>query len=371
MPMFWKKKKESEAPSHQSNPRRTDKQVNWVFVIVVLTTVLMLTNCVIMCNNTYRMPLSHKECDHRWMELRDSIYVDMDHIDSIFVTPIPSGNVNEDSLSLHSKGTPAYKFIFTQNDIESLKQTQKTLIARQDKMADDLRQETNNMINKVNGWLSFWMGVMAVLGVFVPIALQFKLYREARDSDQILRKQHEDDRIKIEEFMRQCQADIKGEYVKLEVELQRELDYYRRKVDKINLQILSARFFVNVRNLQNLADCKSISVNETRNTLLKRNLEEVVEYARAFISDYLNWSKSQEEHDTYNLYNLSVLLVAVADVLATLCRLYPHRSRRLLLLMQESYRIIKEINVVSLNKRQINELLESYYEKLDVISVFP
>lgn len=335
-----------------------------MFAIVTLTMLMILLGCGYMFYETCKPTLSHKECDHLWMELRDSIYNDLVHVDSIFATPIPSNKVNEKVILSESNKSTSKKFIFTQNDIEILKKTQKTLIARQDKMADDLRQETNNMINKVNGWLSFWMSVMAVLGVFVPIALQFKLYRETRDSDQTLREQHKEDRLRIEEFIRQSQADIKGEYLQLGAKLQHEYNNYRNKIAR---QIQSARFFVNVRNFQNLADCSSISMNEARNTLLRRNWDEVVTYARTFISDYINHSEHQEDHDAYNL---SVLLIEIAEVLTTLRRLYPHRSRRLLFLMEESYRIITEINAVQLDRKGISNSLIAYSESLCSLNPF-
>lgn len=34
---------------------------------------------------------------------------------------------------------------------------------------DDIRQETNNIINKVNGWLSFWLAMLALIGAMLPM----------------------------------------------------------------------------------------------------------------------------------------------------------------------------------------------------------
>lgn len=358
--MFWKTKKTSEKEP-KSNPEKTDKTVNRVFGVVAFTTFMILASCGIMFYNTCMAPLSHKECDHLWMELRDSIYADMGIIDSISATQMPSNNIRGKDIPAQTKETDSCKFIFTQYDIENLKKTQKILIARQDRMADDLRQETNNMINKVNGWLSFWMGIMAILGVFIPIALQFKLYRETRDSDQSLKKQHEEDRIRIEDLMRQSQADIKGEYVKLGVYIKREhKDYFC----KIKRELDSAKLFANIRNFQNIADSPSISMNEARYTLLRKNLDNIVKYTQSFIKDYLN---RQEGHDNYEL---SVLLVEVTEVLTTLRRLYPRRSRRLQVLTEESYHIIKEINATRLDIKSIKVALESYSESLSALYSF-
>lgn len=38
---------------------------------------------------------------------------------------------------------------------------------------DDLRQETNNVIDKQNGWLSFWIGILAIVGALIPAMSHF------------------------------------------------------------------------------------------------------------------------------------------------------------------------------------------------------
>lgn len=356
--MCWKTEKKSEKKP-QGNSERTDKTVNWAFAIVALTMAMILMSCAFMFYNSCMTSLSHKECDHRWMELRDSIYDDMSHIDSIFATRIPSGNVKGKELSVQTNDSASDKFIFTMNDIENLKEAQKTLIARQDKLADDLRQETNNMINKVNGWLSFWMGVIAVLGVFVPIALQFKLYRETRDSDLALKKQHDEDRMRIEDCLQESQADI-------EDTIEHERTNLQHIKKELKHQMESAKFFGNVRSFHNLADCPSLSTNEARDILLRRNWGKIVDNVQTFIRDYLNESDCQQADG----YMLSVLLIQVADVLSTLRRLYPHRSRRLQFMMEESYRIITEINAARVDRNGIIASLASYSESLSALAPF-
>lgn len=38
---------------------------------------------------------------------------------------------------------------------------------------NDLRQETNNIIDKQNGWLSFWIGILAIVGALIPAMSHF------------------------------------------------------------------------------------------------------------------------------------------------------------------------------------------------------
>ena len=39
---------------------------------------------------------------------------------------------------------------------------------------NDLRQETNNVINKQNGWLSFWVAILALVGALFPLTFQLR-----------------------------------------------------------------------------------------------------------------------------------------------------------------------------------------------------
>lgn len=42
---------------------------------------------------------------------------------------------------------------------------------------DDLRQETNNVIDKQNGWLSFWLGIFALVGALIPFIFQLRIQK--------------------------------------------------------------------------------------------------------------------------------------------------------------------------------------------------
>lgn len=43
-----------------------------------------------------------------------------------------------------------------------------------EKSIDDARQETNNIINKVNGWISFWIAMLAFVGGLIPALIAVK-----------------------------------------------------------------------------------------------------------------------------------------------------------------------------------------------------
>lgn len=50
----------------------------------------------------------------------------------------------------------------------------------EEKLISDTRQETNNIINKFNGWTGFWIAVLAIFGGGLPIIIQFVLSRKTR-----------------------------------------------------------------------------------------------------------------------------------------------------------------------------------------------
>lgn len=70
---------------------------------------------------------------------------------------------------------------------------------------DDLRQETNNVIDKQNGWLSFWLAILALIGGLLPFAIQMKVQK---DQKQIM-KMHAS---RWGSHFRQLRDDMKMEY---------------------------------------------------------------------------------------------------------------------------------------------------------------
>lgn len=57
----------------------------------------------------------------------------------------------------------------------------KYLNEKQESLVQDIRQETNNNINKLNMWLSFWIGMLAVFGVLSPIVAEYRYKTSNKD----------------------------------------------------------------------------------------------------------------------------------------------------------------------------------------------
>jgi hypothetical protein len=70
-----------------------------------------------------------------------------------------------------------------------VKENQNVIVRKQDDLIDSIRQETNNNLDKLNLWLTFWIGVISFFGVVFPIVSQIFLYKSYKDElSEIVRK---------------------------------------------------------------------------------------------------------------------------------------------------------------------------------------
>lgn len=81
--------------------------------------------------------------------------------------------------------------------IAAIYASQITIVESQDNLINDLRQETNNNIDKINALISFWVGIMGLLGVFVPLILQFRLHY----TDKKLRDELDEKQMRLESLL--------------------------------------------------------------------------------------------------------------------------------------------------------------------------
>lgn len=67
-----------------------------------------------------------------------------------------------------------------------------------DQRMSDLRQETNNLIEKQNAWLSFWIGILAIVGALIPALLQMRNERRIdSEIDRIKKQQDEIEELRL------------------------------------------------------------------------------------------------------------------------------------------------------------------------------
>lgn len=62
---------------------------------------------------------------------------------------------------------------------ESLDRRLSEIEKQLDSTVSDLRQESNNIINKFNAWLGFWIAILTIFGGVIPIVLQYVLKKKS------------------------------------------------------------------------------------------------------------------------------------------------------------------------------------------------
>lgn len=74
------------------------------------------------------------------------------------------------------------------NSLQQIYIDQDRIISQQEVLLNDVRQETNNFINKANGLISIWIGIFALFGILLPIVWQFRLRKEYKQAEEDLNK---------------------------------------------------------------------------------------------------------------------------------------------------------------------------------------
>lgn len=383
--MCWETKKIDkrdicESGIHNGNPdskSTNDRLVNVIF-IGVMVVILLIVGCSIwMFFEACRYETKYFNLHNEWLKKRDSLYLEVVPTDSVLSNIIlvrgkqdlEGEKTKIDSMIMKKD---VEKYLIPLSDVLKIRESQKQLLIHQDQLIDDVRQETNNIINKMNGWLGFWMGVMAILGVFVPIALQLKLYRENRDTEERLRQECKDEfehlqnesinnEKKNEIAQRTSQAEIKAELLKMEIEIDQR---FKRMQNDYQRDMQIVRFTATTRCFHNIIDSPEIRTNELRNQLLEKNWKDIVTYFKKFIDYYTNQTK-----DDGNSYLMSVIIVQIASILTSLRILIPWRKRQFESLATESNKIIKELNSVPLDKKDIISKLNSYQDTLSNLHI--
>ena len=351
-----------------------DSSVNFVFGGVVIVMLLIVASSGLMF---FKACSYEEKCSNlydEWMKKRESIYseaIPMDSVLSEIIAVNENQNPKGKNTNANAKKTGgADNYIIPLSEVLKIRESQKLLFKHQEQLTDDIRQETNNIINKMNGWLGFWMGVMAILGVFVPIALQFKLYRENRDNDARLRQEYQKElnrlrkqtihsENKLETAQRTIQADIKAEFLNMETGINRQFSIlkkdYQKEIDKMQ----SVKFAALIRSFHHIMDSPEIRTNGLRNQLLEENWKEIVNNVSRFIEYY-----ADQTTDIGDAYDMSIILVQVASVLTSLRLLIPRRNRQLESLTMESYNIIQVLNTMPSDREAIMRRLNNYQESL-------
>jgi hypothetical protein len=119
------------------------------------------------------------------------------HADTCHIIPVytlAEDSVMQSSLSIDS---------LDKREVWVLKERVNKLEQLNERLVDDIRQETNNNINILNGWLTFWMGLLALVGVFLPMVFQYKMKKEDEQKLEELKTKFAEERLRFQCLMQE------------------------------------------------------------------------------------------------------------------------------------------------------------------------
>lgn len=205
--------------------------------------------------------------------------------------------------SSHVDSISSGEVLLLVNQIDSLKRDVKLMETQHENALSDLRQETNNIINKLNGWLSFWIAVSALLCIILPIICQYfiinnfeKEYNQAFDRhDKDIEKKISEKRSEIaklkEDFTKDKDNAIKDiNNLISEPKLQTLLAQYRIGNDcnliHSDTSIFNAfQWNIAINNMENIAVSILSEANTTLDISKRYELQKCLIQASGFLQE--------------------------------------------------------------------------------------
>lgn len=156
----------------------TDKDGNisttWLKIIsigtIVLVGVMVLAVFIMFIMNSTGHSIPSREIPVTLSEKYDSIMCEIQAMDSIADTNISVTSKNDST----TKSNLISKNRVSPVLIHKVLANQKFIIRQQNELLLDIRQETNNNIDKITLWLSFWIALIAALGVLIPALAEYR-----------------------------------------------------------------------------------------------------------------------------------------------------------------------------------------------------
>lgn len=143
-----------------------------------------------------------------------------------------------------------------------------TMINKKDKEQyaegiNDVRQETNNIINKINGWLSFWLAILALVGGIIPYFISWRQEKDYKDK-------YDEEKEKINHKL----SDVDYRWENLKSQIQNRIDSSQNEIKKMQEQIkeLIGQLELREANL-NITNLVNSFIAARDNKLIKESLD--------------------------------------------------------------------------------------------------
>ena len=139
--------------------RRYNLTLTWIHLGVIVISTLVILALIIGCCRMFGYSIENERMMSESILHRDSL------ISARLSKPV--------SIELDTLGRP----LANSGQIISLI---KEVEERQSEYFSDLRQESNNIINKFNAWLGFWIAILTIFGAVIPIVIQYILHQKSK-----------------------------------------------------------------------------------------------------------------------------------------------------------------------------------------------
>lgn len=210
-------------------------------------------------------------------------------------------------------------------------------------LLNDLRQESNNIINKWNGWFSFWIALLALLAGIIPLLAQIKVSAENR----------KDIEKSIEDLEKEKEAlDTKNKRIieNLSYELRCAKETFIKDVEELKEHTVRIELANMVASLRICEENKLLSNDSHRNSLLKLLLKNVNEAFERF-------EKAMRKKSDSELYTHE-LVMALIHLDDTVCKLKMKFVRKHLSRMCDSLLTLIETTIFKLLKDEFSSKTE-------------
>lgn len=133
--------------------------LSWLHGVIIISTILIMMGLLIGCCIMFSNGVENEK------RLSDSI-------------------IRRDSIMEHRLSQPI--ILIKDSTGQSLANSQEIeerirgIDERQSEYFADLRQESNNIINKFNAWLGFWIAILTIFGGIIPIVIQYILHHKSK-----------------------------------------------------------------------------------------------------------------------------------------------------------------------------------------------
>ena len=279
-------------------------------------------------------------------------------IDTLLVSYLKSSSKLDEEIESAIKGGH-----ISVKEKEEIVATQKLILARQTELVDDYRQETNNLINKMNGWLGFWIGIIAIIGVFFPLALQYKSGQEAKEQE-----------AKLDDKLQGWSKEFNDQKGKLSSEINRmQNDYmsFRNEKDKeikdcIDNQSQNVRyldFLTKTRILSTIMEAPEALDSIIRNKIYDTTWKEILQGLKDCLEEYFDQDRAPQVS-----YRLSLALMMISSNLGTIRRSSLMYSKMVNPVMKQLRDVVDGLNNPMKDRKTMEVMLNRLLwalEKLD------